>query len=362
MLITNPNYYLTQLYTNEFNKMLLDGSIFSCEYKCYDKDNDFFVFFQCFDLKTDVKLSSNILFDSISYEGDLKYDFHKSTNEVYIREVPKIKCQNGKIAVFTSDLVNIIIDKIKKYSDEDIIIRFDNKIPLMAIDDNAVKIIPSIANTLQYKRLKIISDGIHKEEESIAKKVKQYKVQKDREDRKKEIAIAKKRKILGIDPNDFISIEDFNAQLEEKLKIIWNKKLLNIERHLKSNIDAYKKIIMDNKDIYNFRYCIRFVLRRYIYHIAKGLNVCKDTYKTNLDKFDIRRLLAESLIIDYLNQKFSSKGLNASDVAKIYDYFEDLNDDAEINENMLEDATNIILEFDLTCSGGILANYKDNYF
>lgn len=243
MLITNPNYSLLQMYVDEFNKQLLDNKKFECKYKCYDKNNDYYTSFVMFDLKTDIKIPSQIISGQISYDGYLIFDYHKTTNEIYVKEVPSIKYKNGNIAVLTSDIIKIIIEQVRKNTDEEITIRFDKRIPLIAIDEDAVKLIPSIQNTKQYILLQKIIDIIHKEENDIIEKTKRYKEKRDNADRKIEIAASKKRNIYGIDPNEYQDPGEFRKIVNEKLIEIWRKKISNISRHLQANEKKYKDII-----------------------------------------------------------------------------------------------------------------------
>jgi len=228
MLLYNSIYSNIILYTKEINKYLKEDNIIKTDYKYYDKDVGNFVYFSCFDLKNSILLSESIFFKEINYVGYLRFSYNKKNNEVFIEELPYIECGDIKIFVFTNDIASIVTNMLKKYvSHEDINIKFYNDLSLIAMDNNSTSIIPSLINTPNYRILKKVERTIAKEEELIRNQVLNHSKKAFKYQRKREHAIAKKRKIFGLDPNDFLNQVEFEIELTNKLTEMWqNKKVL----------------------------------------------------------------------------------------------------------------------------------------
>lgn len=243
MLIANPNYSLVDLYLKELNAYLMEDNLIDATYKSYDKEKNNFVYFNCFDISSDIKMKS-IFFKELKYEGSLEFSFNKATGEVYIKKVPYIQYRNIKIPLFTSDIARIVVDKISKYiSANDINVVFANPLLLIAIDKRVEDIIPSIKKNKNYNLLEKVQETIHHEEAQIIGQSKRLKEKADREDKSKEFAIAKKRVILGLDPEKYEDYSKFEEELTSILLDMWAKKFANIKRHLESTIKKYNELI-----------------------------------------------------------------------------------------------------------------------
>ena len=102
--------------------------------------------------------------------------------------------EDCKIPIFTNDIVNIVIKKISKdFSPDEIHLHFSNRLDLFATDDQVDTLIPSFCDTRHYQ---MVHEAI-----STLKGMNR--------------AVSRKRKIFGIDPNDFVCKEDFQQQLLE---------------------------------------------------------------------------------------------------------------------------------------------------
>ncbi len=242
MLLTNPYYSLLDSYIEHTKELFRDYKV-ECEYKSYDKEKDNYIFFTCFDLKLESRFGDFIIRD-IKYEGVLKFCFNKASNEVYVTKVPYVIYGNTRIPIFTSGIAQIIVNKLQKYvPNNEIKIVFSNPLVPLAEDENVLSLLPSLANTKNHQLLVYILNGIKKEKTKIMMETKRYKEKQEKIYRKKENAIAKKRRILGLDPKDFTSVEEFQKKLTKKLIDFWNKKVENIERHLEANIKKYKSLL-----------------------------------------------------------------------------------------------------------------------
>ena len=61
----------------------------------------------------------------------------------------------------------------------------------------------------------------------------------------KEIALSKKRKIYGIDPCNYETKEEFYEAVNQEICEVCNKKIENIQRHIKACGEKYKKLLLD---------------------------------------------------------------------------------------------------------------------
>ena len=166
MLISNPYYSLIDEYIESVNKLVNNN--FNCEYKCYEKEKNNYIFYNCFDLKSTIKLNSNLLLKEIKYNGTLSFTYNKKTNEVYVISVPYILCNNTKIPIFTSDIAKIIVEKLNKYtSSKNIKLTFKDPLAILAEDKNISIIIPTISDTNNHKLLIDVLNIIKSEKQKI---------------------------------------------------------------------------------------------------------------------------------------------------------------------------------------------------
>ena len=263
MYLQNSLYSNIDLYLNELNKYLKENYELKANYKTYDKQKDDDVTFIIFDIKSKLKNKDNkFIINEFNYEGNLVFVYNKLLNQVIIKEVPTINYNNKiKLPIFTSDLANILVDKLSKFIDkENINIDFQNNLSVIAIDDTVKDIIASIKDTRNYKILNIILETIKKEIKKIRQDVLNQKAHYDRVERSKERAINKKRVILGINPLDYESEEKFNKVLNARIKEAYIRKHDKAKRHLELSINKYKELL-DNEKLYDY---FNYILEMYI--------------------------------------------------------------------------------------------------
>lgn len=258
MFIQNVLYSTIDLYIKKINQYL-DESYLICGYcKTYDKNKDDIVIFKCFDIKSYVKTESDFIISQIEYSGYLEFTYNKTTNEVYVSKLPYIVEGKVEVSIFTNDVAQIIVDKVKSYiPKEDIKLTFSNPLTVFAIDSSVKNTIPSFADTRNFNIINHIIDTINLEERRIRQHILSLKAQKDREDRAIEKAVSKKRKIYGIDPNDYENQQEFYRVMDQKICEVYSRKIEKIRRHLHLNEQKYKEmlkrgILSINSDILNF--------------------------------------------------------------------------------------------------------------
>jgi hypothetical protein len=131
MLIQNVFYSTIDLYIKKINQYLNEGYLISGNCKSYDKNKDDIVVFKCFDIKSQVKTENDLIISETKYSGYLEFTYNKVTNEVYISKLPYIFEGKVEVPIFTSDIAQIIVDKVKSYiPKEDIKLTF-SRLPLL---------------------------------------------------------------------------------------------------------------------------------------------------------------------------------------------------------------------------------------
>ena len=285
MLLANPDYSCLDSYIEAVEGFFSKNDV-KCDYKSYDKEKDNYIFFYCYDLKSDIKIE-DVFLNEVKYEGNLEFSFNKATNEVYISKLPFVTYGNAKVLVFTSDIANIIVEKLNKYiPSEEIKLVFANPLALFAADKGVINVIPSLKDTRNHKLLISTLGNIEKEKRKVKGDVIRYKAKQDRLDRKKEIAISKKRKISGLDPKDFVSIEDFQDEVVKRLIPIWNKRIENIERHLEVTKNKYKELILENDENYeNITHMFYVYIIEMLQEKMKEYDVIDENNKSKLYAF-----------------------------------------------------------------------------
>jgi len=142
MLMQNVLYSTSDLYIKKINQYLSEGYLMRSDCKTYDKNIDDIVIYKCFNIKSYVKTESNFIISEIKYSGYLEFTYNKATNEVYVSSLPYIFDGKIEVPVFTNDIAQIIVDKVKSYvPKEDIKLTFFNPVGVFAIDDNVKEII-----------------------------------------------------------------------------------------------------------------------------------------------------------------------------------------------------------------------------
>ena len=244
MLIQNVLYSTIDLYIKKINQYLDDGYFVSSDCKTYDKNKDDIVIFKCFNIKSQVKTNNELIISEIEYSGYLEFTYNKATNEVYISKLPYVFDGKVEIPIFTSDIAQIIVDKVKSYiPSDDIKLTFFSPVMVFAIDNKIQEIIPSIIDTKNFNIINSIIERIDLEERRIRQHVLSLKAQKDREDRAIERAVSRKRRIYGIDPNDYENQQEFYRIVDKKICEVYSRKIEKITRHLHLNENKYKEML-----------------------------------------------------------------------------------------------------------------------
>ncbi len=241
--IINPTNICLDDYTNMIDKLLEKGN-FSNKYKSYEKTENNIISFICFDIESDI-ITSSIVFKSIKYQGNLVFTYDKTSNKVLIKELPKYG--SNSIPIFTSDILSIILDKLKKYiSPEEVIIEFVSHFQKFALDSNLKNLLPQIEQNINYKRMCHIFTQMHLEEERIKQDVLAEKRKKDKEDAIKERVIAEKSIIYGIDKRDYEDYLDYLNAVNKRIVDVCDYKIKNIKRHIEANKRIYIELLKKN--------------------------------------------------------------------------------------------------------------------
>lgn len=257
LFLTDPTNISLQQYTNMINKLLEKGT-FSSKYKSYDSTKGEVVTFICFSIESVIERNGFVL-QSFIYQGNLVFSYNQTTHAIWISELPKYGDEKNSISLFTSDILSIIVEKIKNYVEIDkIVIDFKDTYQKFAIDNHLYKILPQIENNINYKRMCLIYEQMCLEEERIKREVLEEKKRKDKEDAIKERVVAEKSIIYGIDQRDY---EDYFAYLDavnKKICEVCDYKISNINRHIEANKKKYIALLRKNdkghkglKDILN---------------------------------------------------------------------------------------------------------------
>lgn len=246
--------YIYEHFT-KINKLINFKYEFKSKYNMFDKQNGDIIDFKCSNINSSYKTTNGLIIDEFKYYNSLEFTFNKQTNEVYIYKVPVYIYNNIKIPIFTSDIANIINECVSRYSNiKDIKITFSDNFTPLAIDKNIKEIIPPIINTNNYKTTKKIITLIEKELDNLNKTILSYKQHQDKIIKQMEIIYENKRKIYGLDPINYDSINEFYDAVNNKIKIKVEGILAKIDRHLISTKNAYKKILLTQfTNIYNYK-------------------------------------------------------------------------------------------------------------
>ncbi len=259
MYLQNSFYSNIHLYLNFINQYLKNKYELNPKYRTYDYQKNNEVTFIIFDIKTALQqINSKISISQLNYEGNLTFTYNKKSNNVIIKHVPSLNYNNKiKLPIFTQDLANILVNKLSNYIEKNNInLNFENILEVIAIDDTVKDIIPSIQNCKNYKILNVILETISKEIKKIKQDVMNQKIHDDRLDRGKEKAINKKRVILGINPLEYETVENFYKVLDKRIESSFLNKYNKVKRHLALNEQKYKNLL-DNDKLYDyFRYTI----------------------------------------------------------------------------------------------------------
>lgn len=253
MYLKNPLYSYIYEHINKINGFIASEYYFKPKFNMFDKNSGVIIDFKCFNVNSIYTTPKGLIIEEFKYDNSLEFTLNKETNEIYIYKIPILIYNNIKIPIFTSDIANIIKDCISNYCDvDDVKIVFSDKYSPLAIDKNVKKILPSITNTNNYDTTEKLIVYIEKELEKINKTTLSYKQHQDKYIKRMERIYERKRKICGIDPIDYTSIDDFYEAVNIKIKSKVENILKKIERHLNNTKKAYKKILWDQfTNIYN---------------------------------------------------------------------------------------------------------------
>ena len=263
MYFNNPFYTSIDLYLKEIQTLLNKGYIFKLTYKSDEQNIKDAIQFRIFDMASDVVNKDNLIVKKINYQGYLEFVYDKRTKLILITHVPTTTYGKAVIPIFTNDLVSTIIKILNKFlPSEEIKINFKNPLEVIAIDKKVEELLPDIKMVKNYNLLNKIRENIRIEEAKIRGHIIREKEKQDRIWRSEERVMAKKSKVFGISPKDYRTKEDFERALEQVLIPMWEKKKANIERHLKLNEAAYKKLML--KADPELR-CMKKYIKDYIY-------------------------------------------------------------------------------------------------
>ena len=367
MLLTNPSYSCLFSYLESIEK-IFDSQDVDCQYQSYQKGKGDFIYFVCFNLKSNAKLRDFLFSEEISYNGNLEFEYNKVTNEVYIHKVPFVDYSNVKVPVFTSDIVKIIIEQLEAYlPPKDIKLSFADQLVPLAEDRKAQQLLPSLLETRNHRILVGVLESIKKEKKYILNEIHALKEHRYRIDKKRELAIAKKRRILGIDPNSFLSIDEFLKSLNEKKLTIWNKDLESTDRHLENSINAYRQLLLKGslKDCYEM---LKLILMEKIKENSEDKNSLWHDYS---DYKDVLYYIGGDEFFRFSENQFYDKSRIPDDIkeiaslcsdmlSSIYQYGYLCNEKCVglIEQDKLDRIIDIIMHHDLYSEFGVYASFK----
>ncbi len=328
MVLTNPYYALLDTYNGNINKLF--QSNVSSKYNITAEEKNNLLNCNCFNLVSTCQLESGVLLKEIRYVGTLTFSFDYIANEVYVSKIPYVLFMNTKIPVFTSDIAKIIKDILIKYGIRDFRISFKDQLLPLAIDTKVEDIIPSIKDTTNYRLVMLILNKLVQEKKQIMKNTKHFQDQQRRLEESRERALTQKRKIKGLDPQDFVSLTEFQKELNQKLISIWQNKIKNIKRHLQIN------------------------RRKYLTYLEKG---SPENFGDTLELAIIEKLGKENNRSSFENLLARETKLSpeVNRMLKLRQYFYDhILDDTINNKQNLNRACRYILDYDLHSPKGVL--------
>ena len=263
MYFNNPFYASIDLYLKEIQSLLDKDYTFKLTYKSDEKNIKDIIQFRLFDMESDVVNKDNLIVKKINYQGYLEFIYDKRTKLVLITHIPTIEYGKVLLPIFTNDLVMTMINILSKFLPiEEIKISFKNPLEVIAIDKKVEELLPDIKMVKNYDLLNKIREIIRIEEAKIRGHIIREKEKLDRKWRSEERVMAQKSKVFGIKPEDYRTKEDFEQALEQVLIPMWEKKKANIDRHLKLNEAAYKKLMLAADPELR---CIKKFIKDYIY-------------------------------------------------------------------------------------------------
>lgn len=359
MFLQNPFYSFIYQYTNDVNDKKENGYTFDMKYKCYDHEENSLINFKCFNINCTMKNPNGVIIADIRYDNYLEFTFNKNTNEVYINHVPVYKMGNVKIPIFTSDIAEIIKIKLNKYTSmESINLKFDDEMSPLVFDKNIGDIISSVQKTTNYKITIKIMYVMKKEIEKVNKTIASYKAHQERNIRIMETIYNKKRKIYGIDPINYSSINEFYEAINEEIKTRIGHILIKIDRHINSTKEAYKKLLFKqftdnfnkNQELNKSIYTEEQLLKK-----LKAEKLKNNVFSTLLDEKHYIKINDSEIIGD---DDFNNE-------STYYDYSNTYNvinseiiNSAENDYEIYEKVIDIIWHYDLEYKDGLLYKAK----
>ncbi len=246
MLLQNNFFSSLYTYLLQLESYIEKGQTVVTTANVYDKESGDEVAIRWDKFKTTLQFSADIILKEIEYKGYLKCSYNKRTHEVLVSHVPYVQYGDVKTPLFTADIVRLLVKSLNKYiSGEELKIRFSSDSTVIAIDKSSLSLIPSIRDTNNYILLERVISTIDREKRKIDGDVKRYREKMARLEAARERAIAKKRKIYGLDPKEFESTEKFLETLSNLLADIYSKKVVNTKRNLEASKKAYCRLMME---------------------------------------------------------------------------------------------------------------------
>lgn len=244
MLLENAQYQTLDSYKQEVNQEIENDYHREAKYKSYDKEIKDSIFFYCWEIESSLQTPSNIVLSSSIYDESLQFSYDKKKNLITVHNLPSLNFRNIKIPIFTNDIASIITEKVKRVAETpNLNIVFSNPSQLFISDSKTTQLLPSIKNTENYVITNKILMQIEQEKQKLKEKITREKLQREKEEETKRIVMEKKRRIYGIDQNDYSDYNAYIQEMEKKICEVCDKKIQNIKRHIEANKRQYKELI-----------------------------------------------------------------------------------------------------------------------
>lgn len=299
LFFLDPTNLSLRKHTNWVNKLLESGN-FSSNYKSYENEKEDNITFICFDIESIITKSGFVL-QNFKYQGNLKFAYNKITHKILIHKLPEYK----GIAIFTSDILSIIMEKLKNYTELDkLVLTFEDTYQKFAIDNNLKKLFPHIEQDSNYKRMCLIFERMFLEEEQIKKEVLAKKRRKNKEDATKERIIAKKSIIHGVDQRNYKNDSDYLKAVNKRIVEVCEYKINNIKRHIKANKKIYIALLEKNDKTHKtLKKILESIYEGFSYNIYCEEEIYR-TIESSLEDTSKKTEITEELLNIYYDASF----------------------------------------------------------
>ncbi|MBQ9790473.1 MAG: hypothetical protein IJW24_02640, partial [Clostridia bacterium] len=310
LFLENPEYTAVLHHKEAMDKFAASNVVFKTSYKSYDKKQGAHTTFRLWDLSSELSLQSGVVLGRIKYDGQLVFGVDEPTKEIIVHELPKVKSLKTQIAVCTSDLLEAIKAVVQKHVNTlDYTLKIQNPLAVVCIDEKAKDVFSGIDQSQAYTNQQNIISKIKSEEKKIAEDVKAYKKKLDHEEKAVENAFADKRKIFGIDPEQFESSEEAEIVIGNHIISVYEKRIESARRQSKSAETKLLQLIQENTSNFYTRYDIddfEWGVCKVFEEIESGK--LKDDDVVDLSKYDY----------DYEDSSDEDKFVKVSDLKQKY--------------------------------------------